>query len=594
MLSIDSLFSPEEVKEFDARIRRGLGVERVAYVAEPKFDGASAALHYEDGVFVRGLTRGDGFVGEDITPNLRTVRTIPLRLRGESVPPRLEVRGEVLMSHKAFHAMNAKLLAEGETPFANPRNAAAGNLRRLDARVVAERKLEFVPWGVPVPSQLGVATYDEAIRRLGELGFRVPDERAECDGVDEVIRFHDELERRRDSLGYELDGIVAKVNDVAAWDALGTTARSPRWLLAFKFAPRQATTRVLGLGVEVGRTGRLTPGANLEPVKIGGVTVSLVSLHNPRIVKLLDVRVGDTVVVERAGDVIPQIVTVVREKRPDDAAPFDMPTKCPVCGTATVTSGEYLLCPNASCPAQIRKRVEHLASRSALDIDRLGEKVVRQLWEAGLLKRIEDVFRLAVPQLVELERFGEKSAENLVAQIDRAKRAPLDRFLVALGIPEVGEATARLLAKRFRNLDAVRAADEETLQGIEGVGPEMASAITAYFREESNARTIDAMRELGVQPQESEAPAEGGPLAGQTFVFTGTIEGMSREDAGAAVERLGARVVDSVSKKTSYLVAGPGGGSKLAKAEKLGVKVLSAAEFASLLEQARSGAPPAS
>jgi DNA ligase (NAD+) len=372
---------------------------------------------------------------------------------------------------------------------------------------------------------------------------------------------------------------VAKVNAFALWDALGSTARSPRYMLAVKFTPRQATTKVVAIDVQVGRTGRLTPRAVLEPVPLAGVTISHATLHNPRFARELDVRIGDTVVIERAGDVIPKVVTVVREKRPPGAEPFAMPERCPECGSAAVESGEYWICPDVSCPAQLRERVLHMASRGALDIDGLGEKAVLQLWKAKLLTRIEDVFALTVEQVSDLDRFARKSAENLVAGIERAKRAPLTKFLVALGVPEVGEATAKLLARRFRTLDAVRRATEEELLGVDGVGPEMARAITAFFRNPENARSLEAMTERGVKPEELEAPVEGGPLSGLSFVFTGTLSSMTREEAGAAAERLGARVADSVSAKTSYVVAGPGAGSKLAKAEKLGVKTLTEDEW---------------
>jgi len=350
---------------------------------------------------------------------------------------------------------------------------------------------------------------------------------------------------------------------------------------------------VASIEVKVGRTGRITPSVFLEPVQLAGVTISRATLHNPRFARELDVRPGDTVVIERAGDVIPKVVTVIREKRPADSRPFEMPTTCPECGTKAVEEGEYLVCPNASCPEQIRERIIHLASRQALDIDRLGEKVVDQLWTAGLLRRLEDVFRLDPRKVEELDRFGTKSADNLVAQIERAKAAPLDRFLVALGIPEVGEATAKLLARRFRSLPALRAADEATLQQVDGVGPEMARAISAFFADESNRRTVDAMLELGVKPEALSAPVEGGPLSGLSFVYTDALEGISREDAGAEVEKRGGRVVDSVSAKTSVLVAGADAGSKLAKAEKLGVRVLTPAEFRQVLDGSLTIAPPA-
>jgi DNA ligase (NAD+) len=599
MLSIDSLFTSEEVRDFDARIRKALGVEAVEYAAEPKFDGASASLLYENGVFVRGLTRGDGQTGEDITVNLRTVRTIPLRLMGPEVPRRLEVRGEVLLSHAAFIKLNEAMLKQGETPFANPRNAAAGTLRRQDSRLVAERGLEFIPWGLPSPEQLvlghggRVRTHAEAMDHLGMWGFKITKDRALCRGVDGILKFHDDLEARRDSAGYDLDGIVAKVNEFAAWETLGSTARSPRWMLAHKFTPRQAVTKVLQIDVQVGRTGRLTPRAVLEPVHLAGATISHATLHNARFARDLGVRVGDSVVIERAGDVIPRVVTVVREKRPAHSVEFEMPSACPECGAAPVWDGEYLICPNPSCPAQLRERVIHLASREALAIDGLGEKAVAQFCNEGLIRRIEDVFSLEPDRVARVDRFAQKSAENLIIQIERAKRAPLERFLVALGIPEVGEATAKALARHFRSLSAIRAASAEQLLEIDGVGGEMARAIAGFFADPEMQHSIDAMISRGVNPVEPEAVNASGPLAGYTFVFTGTIEGMTREEAGARAERLGARVSDSVSAKTSVVVAGANAGSKLAKAEKLGVRVMTPAEFEQLIAgEIRLEAPP--
>lgn len=583
MLSIDSLFTIEEVNEFDARVRKTLQLDSIEYVVEPKFDGASASLLYEDGIFTRGLSRGDGATGEDITVNLRTVRTIPLQLRGSNIPKRLEVRGEVLLSHAAFEELNQRMLQMGETPFANPRNATAGTLRRLDSKLVADRRLEFIPWGFPSPAQLGVATHAAGMDRLAEWGFKISKERVVCDGVDGILKFHDELESRRDAAGYDLDGIVAKVNEFKYWEILGSTSRATRWMLAYKFTPRQATTTISKIDIQVGRTGRLTPRAVLAPVAIGGATISHATLHNPRFARDLDVRVGDTVVIERAGDVIPKVVTVVREKRPSETVAFEMPGECPECGAAAIVDGEYLLCPNASCPAQIRERALHLASRGALAIDGLGEKIVSQLFSNKMLTRLDDLFSLDAAKLAELERFGEKSAENLILQIERAKTAPLDRFLVALGIPEVGEATAKILARRFRSLAGARAATEAELLEVDGIGPEMAKAITQFFANESNIQMIDGMLARGVRPAELSAAPTGGRLSGFSFVFTGTLDGKTREEAGAEVELLGARVGDSVSAKTDVLVAGANAGSKLTKAEKLGVRVLTSAEFEQLL-----------
>ncbi|HET6203128.1 MAG TPA: NAD-dependent DNA ligase LigA [Planctomycetota bacterium] len=583
MLSIESLFSAEEARDFDERIRRFLGREApIEYAGEPKYDGVSAALVYEEGRLVLGLTRGDGRTGEDVTGNLRAIRAIPLRLLGEARPPaRLEVRGEVLMSLRAFGALNRRLVEEGEAPFANPRNATAGTLKRLDPRIVAARGLDFIAWGLGRCEGVEFPSHVHAMERLRGWGFRPSPQLRLCPSIEDVIGYHDELEAQRDRAEHEMDGIVAKVNDARLQQELGFTARAPRWALAFKFRARRAETRVKRISVQVGRTGKLTPVASLEPVPLAGVVVRNATLHNADTVAARDVREGDWVVIERAGDVIPSVVASIPERRTGFERPFAMPERCPACDAPVVVEGKVHLCPNPSCPEKIRGRVLHLASRRAFDIDRLGEKVVDQLMKGGLLREPADVFRLRREDLAVLERWGEKSADNLLEQIERARSVPLARFLFGLGIPEVGEATAKLLAERFGTLEAIEQASVEDLESVHGIGPEVAKSIHAFFRDPHERRFLDGLRAAGVRPKPGAAP-RGGRFAGKSFVFTGALS-MPREEAASLVEAEGARVSDSVSSKTSYVVAGADAGSKAEKARRLGVPVLTEEEFRSLL-----------
>jgi DNA ligase (NAD+) len=580
MLSIDSLFTPDEVREFDTRARKGLGLaddQEITYAVEPKYDGVSTSLVYENGVFVLGLTRGDGVQGEDITANLRTVRTLPLRLAAETPPRLLEVRGETILSRKAFVRLNRALEEEGEPAFANPRNSVAGTLKRLDPAVVARRPLEFIAWGLGRVEGASWRTHWEVMTRLEEWGFRISTHRERCTGPTAVIEFHDRLEREREDLPYEMDGIVAKVDDLKAHDRLGSTSRHARWQLAYKFTPRQATTRVREIRVQVGRTGTLTPVAVLDPVNIGGVIVQRATLHNEGEAREKDVRVGDAVVVERAGDVIPEVVRVLVEQRSGELPPFEMPGTCPECGAQVVREGAFVLCPNISCPAQIKGRIVHLAGRRALDINRLGSKVVDQLMAAGLVREVADVFYLDREALVALERWGEKSADNLLEQLERARRVPLPRLLFALGIHQVGEATARLLAERFASLEELERATLEELQEVDGIGPEVAASIHDFFQTPENHRTIHRMVEAGLQVERPRAAA--GPLAGKVFLFTGTLASMTRSRAQERVEALGGTAAEGLSARVSYLVAGEDPGAKLERARKLGVTVLTEDEF---------------
>ena len=589
MLSLDNAMSPEEVEAFDARVRRYLDTEQeLAYTVEPKYDGVAVELLYEGGRFSLGSTRGDGRTGEDVTHNLRTVRTIPLRLLGSDAPPLLEVRGEVLMPLADFAKLNDERLAQGLEPFANPRNSTAGTLRQLDPKLAAARPLEFFVHGIGRGEEaLGVTSQSELLSRLSELGFRADERAARCLGIRAALAFHERLETARDGLPYEVDGSVVKVDDFALQKRLGTLNRSPRWAIAFKFAPRQETTRVLDIAASVGRTGTLTPVAVLAPVRIGGVTVEHATLHNQDEIDRLDVRIGDTVLVERAGDVIPKVVKVVRERRPDDAVPYRLPSSCPICGEATVRgSGEVALrCPNPRCPAKLRERILHFASRQALDVDGLGEKLVDQLVEAELVKRPSDLFGLSAAQLAELARMGEKSAQNLVAALERARDVGAARFLYALGIRHVGERTAAVLARAWPDLASLAAATSDELEAVDEIGPTIANSVRLWLDDPENRAEFDRLRGVlrirSAPPRELEVSSK---LAGRIFVITGVLA-EPRSSWKAHLEAAGAKVTDSVSKKTSYLLAGENAGSKLAKARELGVRVIDEAEAARLIAE---------
>ncbi len=582
MISIESLFSRQEVEEFHARVLKGLEgkTESVPeYACEPKWDGVSASLIYEDGLLTRGLSRGDGAVGEDLTANLRAVGGVPLRLRG-AAPRLLEVRGEVMLRIADFAAHNARLVEQGEPPFANPRNSAAGTLKRLDPRYVAERGLRFLAWEcVRVEGGPTFARHSEAMDAVRDWGFPISPERALTRDPAGMFAFHDDLERRRDSFPYEMDGVVVKVDQLELRALLGARARTPRWACAHKFAPREATTRLLDIEIQVGRTGRLTPRAVLEPVALGGVLVQHATLHNARYVRELDIRIGDRVLLRRAGDVIPQVLGPVTEARTGAERVFRMPERCPSCGAMSQERGEFRYCPNLDCPAQLQRRVQHLASREALKIEGLGEKAVAQFAAAGLLHGVEDVFALDYARVAALERWGEKSAAALHAQVEAAKKPELARFIYALGIPEVGLETARSLAGRWRSFAAVQEAATgehavDRLQEVAGVGPEVAKSIHAFFGEARNLEALEQMRAGGLEPQDAPAPsAAAGPLAGLSFVITGTLS-RPRPELAALIAAAGGHVAGAVSGATDYLVAGEKAGSKLKKAEGLGVRVI--------------------
>jgi len=590
MLSLDNAMGAEELEAFDERVRRMLASdEPVTYLGEAKLDGAGVELVYEDGQLVVGVTRGDGRVGEDVTANLRRVLSVPLVLaRGQNPwPRRLSVRGEVLLPIAAFERLNRAREERGLEAFANPRNAAAGSLRLLhDVDTDRLGALAFYAYssGETPP---GVRTQRELLERLEAWGLPIHPEHELCTELRDAIAYHEQLGRRREELPIEIDGTVFKVDRIDLQIELGTLPRAPRWAIAFKFPPQQRETSVESIDVNVGRTGAITPVAKLRPVRVGGVTVSNAWLHNADEVARKDVRVGDTVVVQRAGDVIPQIVEVVLSRRPKGARPYRMPPSCPVCGAAAVRlEGEAATrCPNLDCPAQLKNNLLHVASRGALDIDGLGEKLVDQLVEHGRVKSVADIFLLGAEELQELERMGRKSATNLVEALARARETTLPRFLVALGIRHVGATVAELLAARFGDLAPLLAASREEIEATDGVGPIIAESVVSFFADERNRSEVERLRELGVHwPTAPARPARGeGPLAGKAFVLTGTLASLTRDDARGRIEGAGGRVTSSVSKKTDFVLAGADPGSKLRKAEELGIQVIDETELLALL-----------
>ncbi len=587
MLSLDSVNNEEELRAFDARLRRFLGSEEaIRYTVEPKYDGVAVELLYEHGVFTLGSTRGDGRTGEDVTHNLKTIRSIPLRLRADPPPELLEVRGEVFMPLQEFDRLNRERLAQGHEPFANPRNSTAGSLRQLDPRVSASRPLDSFVYALGRGTEsLAVRCQRELMTRLEELGFKVNPRRGETEGIERVAVFHSELERERDALPYEADGSVVKVDDFELRDRLGQLARSSRWAIAYKFPARQETTRVKQIRAYVGRTGVLTPVAVLEPVRIGGVTVIHSSLHNQDEVDRLDVRVGDTVLVERAGDVIPKVVKVVGEKRPPRTRRYRLPSTCPVCGSHSVRLEDEvaLRCPNLACPAQVKERLRHFGSRRALDIDGLGEKLIDQLVERGQLRRPSDLFGLEQKTLVELDRMAEKSADNLILAIERSRDAALERFLYALGIQHVGERLASVLARHYGSLDELLKASREQLEAIPEVGPIIAASVRTFLDDPANREEIVRLRGLlRIASAPAAGPAEGRALEGKSFVLTGTLS-EPRTRVQERIEAAGGKLTSSISSRTDYVVTGESPGSKLRKAETLGVAVIDEAELRRLL-----------
>jgi len=592
MMSLDNTYSVDELRDFDRRVRELSGREKIEYVAELKLDGLSMSLTYENGVLRRGVTRGDGMVGEDVTANVKAIRSVPLRidsrkLKEVGIPARFEVRGEVIMGRKSFERVNAQREAAGEPRFANPRNSAAGTMRQLDPRIVADRKLDMYLYYLQVSGAEPMPEHAKTLEVLAKMGFKVNPNSRLCPSFDEVLDYIREWEPRRDTLDYDIDGIVIKVNNTRLWPELGMTAKSPRWAVAFKYPARQATTKVKGIRAQVGRTGTLTPVADLEPVDVGGVTVSHATLHNMDEIGRLGVKIGDTVLIQRAGEIIPQVVRVM--KQASGGQEFHMPKQCPVCGGVVHrAAGEVAYrCVNVACPAKLKESLLHFAGRRAMNIDGLGDALVDQLVGKGLVHNVADLYQLTHEQVAGLERMGDKSASNLLAEIEESKKAELSRLIFAIGIRFVGERTAKFLADYFGSLDKLAAASEEELHQVEEVGPRVGEAILEFFHEPRNLEVLKRLRKAGLQFEQKKVQTAEGKLAGKQFVLTGTLEHYSRDEATKMIEESGGRVVGSVSKKTDYVVAGTEPGSKLEKARSLGVRVLDETDFEKMLASSR-------
>ncbi|MGB9625432.1 MAG: NAD-dependent DNA ligase LigA [Phycisphaerae bacterium] len=588
MLSIDNTYTEGEVREFDQRVRKGLGGERPMYVVDPKIDGVAISLRYEDGVLVQAATRGDGETGDDITQNARTIRAIPLRLIGRDVPGLLEARGEVYWPRSDFARFNAERAKKGEPTFANPRNATAGTLKQLDPQIVAQRGLAFFAHSFGEVRPLRAQTHSQLMDQFTRWGIPVNPQRRLFASIDDVCAFIREWESKRLELDYETDGLVIKVDRLDHRDVLGSTSRAPRWCIAFKYAAERAESRLHSVRFQVGKLGTITPVANLEPVRLAGTTVKSASLHNFDQIERLGVMIGDTVLVEKAGEIIPQVVQVVADKRPRDARPIRPPGRCPSCGEP-VRREEGLValrCENPACPAQVKERIRYFCGRDQMDIEGAGPALVEQLVDKGLVKDAADLYALHKRRddLIALERMGEKSADNLLAAIEESKKRPLARLVTALNIPQVGAATADLLAEHFGDMDRIMEADEQKLQEIEGIGPEVAASIRRYFDNKAARKLIERLRNAGVNMKQPKRQVSGRrPLAGKTFVVTGTLEKYSRKEIQDLIVELGGKAVGSVSRNTDYLICGADPGSKLQKAKELGVTVLTEKEFDNLI-----------
>jgi DNA ligase (NAD+) len=588
MLSLDNAFSREALGEFDRRVRESSGRETIEYIAEHKFDGLSISLQYQGGALARGVTRGDGRTGEDVTPNVKTIRSVPLRvnpaaLKKVKLPLNFEVRGEIVMPRKAFAELNRQQELSGGKVFANPRNAAAGGVRVLDSSITASRRLEFFAYYLLVDGRSPFTKLSESLQALKELRFRASADWKLCEGIAEVLTYCDHWEDKREKLPYEIDGVVVKVNSVPIQNELGYTAKAPRWAIAYKYPARQETTVVKDILVNVGRTGTLTPVAMLEPVQVGGVTVSRSTLHNMDEIERLGVQIGDSVLVERAGEVIPHVLKVVKEGR--DRRPFRMPEKCPECGSTIHKAPDAVAyrCVNAACPAKRRESLLHFAGRHAMNIDGLGEKIVDQLVEQGLVCDVADLYLLKLDKLIALERFAEKSAQNLLDEIAASKKNSLARLIYALGISFVGERTGELLTGHFSSLEEIAAASQEQLEEVAEVGPKVATAITEFFSEAANRQLIKKLQRAGVHPTMEKRQVKSDKFAGKSFVFTGGLANHSREEAAEIVKQHGGAISGSVSKKTNYVVVGTDPGSKHDKAKALGVAILTEKDFEKLL-----------
>ncbi|MEC1625293.1 NAD-dependent DNA ligase LigA [Bacillus mojavensis] len=576
MLSLGNAFNADDLRDFDRRVRQAVG-DDVAYNVELKIDGLAVSLRYEDGYFVRGATRGDGTTGEDITENLKTIRTIPLKMnRSLSI----EVRGEAYMPKRSFEALNEERIKNEEEPFANPRNAAAGSLRQLDPKIAAKRNLDIFVYSIAELDEMGVETQSQGLDFLDDIGFKTNQERKKCGSIEEVIAMIDELQAKRADLPYEIDGIVIKVDSLDQQEELGYTAKSPRWAIAYKFPAEEVVTKLLDIELNVGRTGVITPTAILEPVKVAGTTVSRASLHNEDLIKEKDIRILDKVVVKKAGDIIPEVVNVLVEQRTGEEKEFSMPTECPECGSELVRiEGEVALrCINPECPAQIREGLIHFVSRNAMNIDGLGERVITQLFQENLVRNVADLYKLTKEQVIQLERMGEKSTENLISSIQKSKENSLERLLFGLGIRFIGSKAAKTLAMHFESLDNLKKATIEELLAIDEIGEKMADAVITYFHKEEMLELLAELEELGVNtlykgPKKVKAEDSDSYFAGKTIVLTGKLEELSRNEAKAQIEALGGKMTGSVSKNTDLVIAGEAAGSKLSKAQELNIEV---------------------
>ncbi|MDP8262941.1 MAG: NAD-dependent DNA ligase LigA [Candidatus Ancaeobacter aquaticus] len=588
MLSLSNTYTEEDVLKFDERTKKTLGVEKIEYVVEPKLDGLAVELVYEKGIFSIGATRGDGFIGEQITANLKTIRSIPLSLiSGDlKIPDYVSVRGEVIMKLHDFRMLNETRLNKGEQLFANPRNAAAGSVRQLDPRVTATRPLDIFFYAIGSMQGINVSSQNQLLELFPQWGLKVNPLVTVVSDIRQAMTYHSELYKKRDTLDYDIDGIVIKVNSYALQDTLGTIARSPRWAVAYKFKARQATTVINDIIVQVGRTGALTPVAIMNPVEISGVVVERATLHNQDEIIKKNVRIGDTVIIERAGDVIPEVVKVVLTKRTGREKLFTMPKKCPVCG-ADVRKDENMSvyrCAGLSCSAQLKESIKHFASRKAMDIDGLGDKLIEQLVDKKMIRNISDLYKLTKEQLRDMERMGDLSAGNIIRAIKDSKGPTLAKFVFALGIRNVGEQSAKLVVQKYRSLDALSIVPFDDLVTVKEIGPEIASSIVAFFNNDENKEILDNLKKAGIE-WHIEEEIKNRPFEGKIFVFTGTLKDLSRDDVKNIVERLGARASSSVSKNTDYLVAGESPGSKYEKAKKLGIKILTEKEFVAIIEQ---------
>ena len=588
MLSIDNALTADELRDFETRIRKNLGDDaEIEYTCEPKIDGLAVSLTYENGLLTQAATRGDGTRGDNVTANVRTIQSVPLRLTTDEPPALLEPRGEVYMTDSEFRRLSAEREEAGQPPFANPRNAAAGSLKLLDPKLTARRRLSICFYAVGAVEGLELVSHQQTLKILRQLGLRVSPETRSCKSIDEVIQFCDHFAERRQQLGYAVDGVVIKVNDHAQRRQLGATSKAPRWCIAYKYAAEQATTVLSRITVQVGRTGVLTPVANLEPVQLAGTTVKRATLHNADEIARKDIREGDTVVIEKAGEIIPQVVKVLTDRRPSTSIPFTMPKTCPVCHSPVTQLPEEVCqrCSNPSCPAQIKGRLKYFGSRDAMDIEGLGPALIEQLVDKGLVKDFADLYRLKVEQLTGLERMGDKSAQNLVEAIEASRERDLNKVIAALGIANVGVTAAETLTDKYADLYALAQAEVEELQDIDEIGPVMAGAIVAFFGNPETRKLLAKLKEVGLKPRPGKprpTPQDTSQLAGKTIVLTGALETLTRPDAEALIKRLGGKPTSSVSSKTDYVVVGSGAGSKLAKAKQLGIHTLTEADFREL------------